>query len=43
MPFTIKGVDSNWNSGRGPKLSDFRRQAISSLEKFAALIWSYVE
>src|SRR5439155_23356265 len=40
MPPAINGVDSNWNSGRGPSESVLNRQASSSLLKFDALIWS---
>ena len=37
-PLTISGVDSRLNSGRGPSVSVLKRQATSSLLKFAALI-----
>ena len=40
MPFTMSGVDSSWNSGRGPRLSVLKRQAISRLLKLEAVIWS---
>src|SRR5712691_11364558 len=40
MPFTISGVDSNWYSGRGPRLSVLKRQATSSLLKLSPVIWS---
>ena len=40
MPFAMSGVDSKLYSGCGPRLSVLNRQAISSLLKFAALIWS---
>src|SRR5688500_14206872 len=36
----MTGVDSNMNSGRGPRLSVLNRHATVNLLKFPALIWS---
>src|SRR5581483_10196690 len=36
----MRGVASRLNSGVGPRLAVLNRQAIWSLSKFAALIWS---
>ena len=42
-PLAISGVDSKRNSGRGPRKSVLKRQAISRSEKFSAVIWSSAE
>src|SRR5881628_825890 len=36
----MSGVDSRLNSGRGPRLSVLKRQAISRLLKLVRLTWS---
>ena len=39
-PFTISGVDSRLNSGRGPRLSVLNRHATWRLLKLSRVIWS---